>query len=435
MRANFALRNFRGFLNQPAVPIRRVTLLVGENSAGKTSFMAALKFILDAFHYGETPSFNKDPFQLGTFDQIAHYRGGRAGRKEFFQFTLSRSMQIDNKRETGTVEIRFDRHEGQAYASQFSFRVGDVRANVEFYKNRGTINIGRDRFDFSMDDFPGLRGPEEILPPIEFLLTAVIPRAIAFGENQKDEKRGYEIANMLRAYYRQFSNAFRGKVYAISPIRTKPSRTYTPGQEKEDSEGSHIPFEIAKLSRSQGDEWHKIQSDFTSFGERSDMFTELDVKKFGSSVSDPFQLQFSYGGPKRNIVDLGYGTSQILPLLYDISVSEASASFLIQQPEVHLHPRAQAALGQLFIDVAAQSNRSFVVETHSDYIVDRVRQGVREGSLKKTDVTILFFDRSRLENRVTPVSLDDQGNIVNPPPGYRRFFLLEEMRNLGIAPA
>ena len=52
--------------------------------------------------------------------------------------------------------------------------------------------------------------------------------------------------------------------------------------------------------------------------------------------------------------------------------------FLLQQPEVHLHPQAQAALGTLFCQVAA-GGRQLIIETHSDYIIDRVRMDVRDG--------------------------------------------------------
>lgn len=107
---------------------------------------------------------------------------------------------------------------------------------------------------------------------------------------------------------------------------------------------------------------------------------------------------------------------------------------LIQQPEVHLHPRAQAALGSLLVHVAKGQKKRFLVETHSDYLVDRVRMEVRENEdLTPADVQILYFQREddgRVE--IYPLELDEQGNIVNAPPGYREFFLREEERFLGV---
>ena len=96
----------------------------------------------------------------------------------------------------------------------------------------------------------------------------------------------------------------------------------------------------------------------------------------------PFQREFSkyfaektvkVRGPKANIVDVGYGVSQILPILVQIlspNVSRHEMSFsLLQQPEVHLHPKAQAEFSSLLARLANKGDRSFIVETHSDYMI------------------------------------------------------------------
>ena len=107
--------------------------------------------------------------------------------------------------------------------------------------------------------------------------------------------------------------------------------------------------------------------------------------------------------------------------------------FLLQQPEVHLHPTAQAALGSLCCEVAALQ-RQLIVETHSDHLLDRVRTDVRDqrGRLKPDDVSILFFERSALDVHIHSLRLDEQGNILGAPKSYRRFFMEETQRSLGL---
>ena len=107
--------------------------------------------------------------------------------------------------------------------------------------------------------------------------------------------------------------------------------------------------------------------------------------------------------------------------------------FLLQQPEVHLHPSAQAALGSLFCQVASRERR-LVVETHSDYLLDRVRMDIRDSktSLKPEDVSILFFERGDLDVHIHSLQVDREGNILNEPESYRRFFLQETQRSLGL---
>ena len=99
----------------------------------------------------------------------------------------------------------------------------------------------------------------------------------------------------------------------------------------------------------------------------------------------------------------------------------------MQQPEVHLHPRAQAALGSFFSELTAHEDRIIVMETHSDYLVDRVRQEVAKGTIAADRVLIVFFHKPQLETIVYPINVDSHGNVEDAPPEYRDFFLKEEL--------
>ena len=105
--------------------------------------------------------------------------------------------------------------------------------------------------------------------------------------------------------------------------------------------------------------------------------------------------------------------------------------FLLQQPEVHLHPSAQAALGSLFCQIASPVCQ-LVVETHSDHLMDRIRMDVRDGvtDLKPSDVSILFFERQDLDVRIYSLRIDEEGNILDAPDGYRSFFMEEITRSM-----
>ena len=147
----------------------------------------------------------------------------------------------------------------------------------------------------------------------------------------------------------------------------------------------------------------------------------MQVRKSGKRIK----------GPQRNLIDVGYGVSQVLPVVTELLRTDAPSVFLLQQPEVHLHPSAQAALGSLFCQIAGPK-RQLVVETHSDHLLSRVRMDVRdgEGNLKPEDVSILFFERRDLDVHIHSLRIDDEGNILDAPPGYRRFFMEETTRSL-----
>ena len=144
-------------------------------------------------------------------------------------------------------------------------------------------------------------------------------------------------------------------------------------------------------------------------------------------------------------MDVGYGVSQSLPIVVDVvSARESSPgargrrrsngrSFLLQQPEVHLHPRGQAELASLFIEAFKKNNDRFLIETHSDYIIDRVRISVRKRKLKPEDVSVLYFEPKGRAVTIHDMTLDEHGNLLGVPLGYRDFFVKESDELLGFA--
>ena len=91
------LRNFRCFREEQTARLAPLTLLVGENSTGKTSFLAMIRALWDVAFGQKVPDFKEEPYDLGDFDEIAHYRGGRGSRANSFaagfSFTPPNSRQ------------------------------------------------------------------------------------------------------------------------------------------------------------------------------------------------------------------------------------------------------------------------------------------------------------------------------------------------------
>lgn len=442
-----SFQHFRGFNQQGFVPVRPLTLLVGENSAGKTSYLAAVFYLHRLLTGSPEASFNSEPFQLGTFEQIAHNRGGRAGRARDFRIAIRKRVAPRGKENAVpatqsrlvTLNLTFHGVESNTILRDFELNIGRSSLTSRLEQGKAVYE-----FTGSKGESSDLSKTLRRFPPIQEIGFRYLPMLLhdatmwrrhrkEVGGEDVDEVSG--IDETFLAYVEAFLDSFQQPLQATSAIRTKPLRTYTPGTEAEDSEGSHVPFEMAKLSRRRNkSEWEKIKGSLERFGQQSGLFGEVEVRSFGRTAGDPFQLEFSSAGPKRNIVDLGYGTSQVLPIIYESAKSPEYKSFLIQQPEVHLHPKAQAALAEFFVSAHLSEGQDFLLETHSDFIVDRVRTAVRRGDLSRRDVSLLFFQRERLENRVIPIDLNDDGEPVSPPDQYRSFFVDEELRLLGVDP-
>ena len=222
------------------------------------------------------------------------------------------------------------------------------------------------------------------------------------------------------------------------PHDPKPRRTYDLISSSPEWEGVNVPLNLATLSRGDKESWKKLQSSLQEFGRSAELFDEIIVKNYGEGgPDDPFQVlvkEFIRGGDGhfRNLVDVGYGISQIMPIVTELKRRERTPMFLLQQPEIHLHPTAQAALGDFFCDFVSRG-KQLVVETHSDYIVDRIRMNVRDGEsdLSVNDVLILFFERKGADVKIHPIHFDKEGNVLKTPDGYRRFFMEEMDRSIG----
>ena len=231
----------------------------------------------------------------------------------------------------------------------------------------------------------------------------------------------------------------RQQPFASAPARSKPRRTYDPSRPIHDSEGDYVPMYLAALHSSDSDAWLKFKNLLEHFGKESGLFDEISIRQLGERGSDPFQVQIrksgnGFKGPHHNLIDVGYGVSQALPVITELLRPDAPSLFLLQQPEVHLHPSAQAALGSLFCQIAGPE-RQLIVETHSDHLLDRVRMEVRDAGtsgIKPKDVSILFFERNALDVQIHSLRIDEEGNIVDAPNSYRTFFMQETARSLGL---
>lgn len=449
------LRNFRCFGNEQTVPLAPLTLLVGENSTGKTSFMAMIRALWDLVFNGDEPNFNKPPYDLGSFDEILHDNVEWADKTK--SFGAKCSLKLDSKGRQSKVPYRASvEFEGDGPIPVLAkLMVSHEDTWIEWC-------VGSDRPDKKLNVACGVRdnawdvkSPNRHVMIGDFKGEQVLPYFSQFGSMMHwmllDKNRAQDdlvarngtklpsqkelgnLRSLLGHVSRELTPHFltNKEAYASAPVRSTPQRTYELSRPIRDFEGRHVPNCLAHLCYHQEEEWDRIKRMMEKFGRTSGLFDRINIKRLGATGGAPFQVEIGLsqngtGVPDRNLTDVGYGVSQVLPVLTEVLRRDARQLLMFQQPEVHLHPRAQAALGSLFCNMAGK-DRQIIVETHSDYILDRIRMDIRdeECELQHGDVAVLFFDRSGPSVKIHPIKLDPAGNIVDPPQSYRQFFMQE----------
>ena len=425
----FTMEEVRCFAGRQEFNIRSLTFLVGENSTGKTTALACFQVLADYLSEGEI-DFNSPPYSMGIFRDIV-----RNSRKKEKAFTLG-----------------------------FTFESGDVEWNVEFVRKKegvepsiksSTLKLDGSKIILSADDtwdrerlysFDEKQNqcrmdmPSPILDATSpFLL---LERLIRVWEEKSESKDALE--RYLRVKYKD-TEVPRGlmgdiSVFSTSPIRSRPKRTYDPTREFNDPEGGDVPMRLMRTKATEKKEWETLKGRLVEFGKRSGLFQNIDIRNFGGSMGNPFQLKVKVRGPNSNIIDVGYGISQILPILVHIvdprisrryRYTGESSTLLLQQPEVHLHPRAQGELSSLLVTAASQGGRSFIVETHSDYMIDRARIEIRKGTIHPEAVSLIYLEPKGNAVKVHNISFDKMGNMEGVPPHYGEFFLKEYRQLMG----
>jgi len=145
---------------------------------------------------------------------------------------------------------------------------------------------------------------------------------------------------------------------------------------------------------------------------------EVHLEQLGRSSQ--YQVLFIDPNSKLavNLADVGFGASQVLPIIVQGFYSRPGSLLLVEQPEIHLHPRAQAVLGDLLVEIAKQGDRRLIVETHSDHVLGRVQRRIAEEKISRSDVAIYYFNPTPEGTQIQEVKLGELGQFEQYPKGF-----------------
>ncbi|MGB1204289.1 MAG: AAA family ATPase [Chitinophagales bacterium] len=412
------LKNFKGF-SEACFELKDVNFLVGENSTGKTSILKLIN-LLSSSEFWQKFSFNNNEVELGYFEEIMLKN---ATAKTFI---IATEFSFNKKQNKISILIVFEEKKGIPHIKLAKYTLLNKDILLKFnaqeisYATKAIQDYEFESwvkdFDFVANKLQKIRGINSDTP------FNIIISYIAGFEDISDMGFWTEFDFAMISLYSHYK--------WLAPIRAKAKRIYENFNIKYSPEGEHIPVLLKNLLNNNADSEELIET-LENFGKQSRLFDKIEVREFGTNKNAPFEINVLYDNLPMILPNVGYGVSQILPLIIEILSAEHHL-FSIQQPEVHLHPKAQAAFGQFIFNAFKTNENQFLIETHSDFTINRFRYALlKEEKDNKPTAQVLFFERHKLGTTLTSIEINEKGEFVGEiPDSYHAFFIDEELKLL-----
>ncbi|MFG6586081.1 AAA family ATPase [Sulfitobacter sp. MOLA879] len=404
--------NFRGF-KRVEIPLDGTIFLVGDNSSGKSSILHLISCILR--HDLEGVPFLDDDLAVGRYDYFSPYQNNR-------DVTFAFDKVKDGKRLGKMTTVKRVPNEVPKVMRCSYF----VDGNVITLKRRGLSLVGRiSKIDeaSSFDELYELhfenKGFKEHKKSQSLELRPNDPMAAftLYGHEHMDSLGVFDIITLNLPLARH-----------IAPVRGLPERFYD-FKRTLTSSGKHF----AVMWRDLASEEAKLGFEHVaSFGRESDLFQDIEVEPMSRKFDEaPLIVNVRKNGKLFYLNQVGVGISQVVPILVEAIFAKSQTSrsaLLLQQPELHLHPIAQAALGTFFYK-SLHREIPLIIESHSSYLIDRFRSEIRdEENYPKSNVSIFFCQNTDEGNYCHKINVDSEGRLIDAPDGYFSFFVEEMQR-------
>lgn len=456
------LRNFKAFEDTGTVLIKPITVLAGPNSGGKSSILQSLLLLKQTLDAPPDIDLSLD----GRFLQFSGFSDLTFGKPPLSNCSVSFEFGLETRIPRRIIPRYFPELELEEEAEEEAEEHVDLKTDLEFsfrYRKRANMSpVVLHRFDLmydvhgekgprltgtlkskSLDYMIAMTGPGTQLPD-HFKTRRIqtvsgvhfIPHFLYFAED--GEERGhlqlYPLNPIFALPFQDLQEDIGVNLEYLGPLRERPRRAYlhSGNTMTEIGDRGEYAAQILWIEKERKIRYLPAQGEIireaTLIEAVNDAFVNLGLFQsidVNSEKSIMYQILFGLSGSQKGksvtIADVGFGVSQLLPILVLGLRSRDSSLLILEQPEIHLHPRLQANLADFFLTLAL-TDRRLVIETHSDHFINRLRRRIAEDPTDtlKDIVNILFVHPPR-DGRgavIQPLRIDRFGVIENWPPDF-----------------
>jgi len=414
-----------------------ITLFFGTNSSGKSSigqFLMMLRQTVDSpdrkavFYSGGKNS----AVQLGSYQEMVYQRTPetKIGFDYSWDMTdpmkvkdpISGNLFIGDKLEFAACVGMGEKGQNILVLDEINYKLkknGDLTFGIQM-KRRPTTKLS---YEVEAEKYPLKRNPGRVWYP---------NTPVRFYGFPDEVVAYYQNAEFVQALNLRHEELFRSLFY-LGPLRTKAERLYSWTGTEPEHVGYFGENTVAAILAAKN---RKISLGYRMKAKPFEQLIAEELKKMGliddfnvnaiSKTRQEYEVKVRTKGSRDwvDLPDVGFGVSQVLPVIVQCFYAPHNSIIIMEQPEIHLHPSAQAALADVMIDAinsredGLDRKIQLIIETHSEHFLRRLQRRLAESGISQEKVSAYFADVSKTPARLESLQLDIFGNIQNWPENF-----------------
>jgi len=428
MFTRLRIENFKAWRDTGDIRLAPLTVFFGPNSSGKTSL---LQFLLLLMQTVESPdrkqalnlSGSHSYIDFGSWSEMLFRGDTPRGLRFGFGWRVPEDFETEaSERDFLDGALMFFSAEIGSTSAAAPIGVREFRYTLEKSSSgEGPLGLGV-RYDPGTHSYKLIPMESSSPLPKEQRALSAPKRFYGFPEELPGEVEDFEFTLEQQL----------DSTHYLGPIREAPERLYTWSGEAPANVGFFGENAVAALLAAQRNELHLPDGQRIYFGEllaswlvRMGLLESFETKSIGSETS-LYRVMVRTPGSRQqvNLTDVGFGVSQVLPVLVQLLYAEPDTTLMFEQPEIHLHPRIQSELADLFIEAIQmrQDDRSrgiqCMVESHSEHFLRRIQRRIAEGKLTPEQTALYFCKPGPDGSTIEELKIDEDGNISNWPENF-----------------
>ena len=428
MLKRLRLENFKAW-EQADLSFGKVTGFFGANSAGKTSILdllLLLKQTRNATDRGIVLEFGgpTEMVNLGTFADVVHHHEEDRSIRWLLSWTLPKTLTIKDPLDPSAT--LFEGNDLQTQC-EVSFQNTHLRVPELAYRFDGS--------DFFLDAEQGTKDKFQLATTAhDFRFVRIqgrpwpLPNPIKTHLFPGEAKTFFQNSSFLSDFELQYEKLMDSLFY-LGPLREHPKREYHWAGSRPEDVGQRGERTIdAILAATARDErrslghrkWSKSFQEMISYWLRELGLIHdfvLDEIAPGTRLYRATVRTRSSSAPTA-LTDVGFGVSQVLPVLVLLYYVPDGSTVVLEQPEIHLHPAVQSGLADVMLNVAEARDVQIIVESHSEHLLRRLQRRVAEGAATADDVRLHFVSARDGTAEVSGLNINEWGEIENWPDNF-----------------